>query len=312
MRIVFLGTPAFAVPSLERLASEPGFEAAGVICQPDRPVGRKGELRAPAVKETAQRLGLEIYQPEKIRSDDAFAWMQARQPGAIVVIAYGQIIPRRIFELPRWGTINAHASLLPKYRGAAPIQWAIASGEHITGVTTMKIDTGLDTGDMLLKRSLEIGAHETAPQLSARLAALSAELLVETLRELQAGRIQAEPQNNAEATLAPILKREDGRADWGRPAVELYNRWRGFQPWPGLHTRLQGQQLTIHRCEVDSEPEPSRAAAPGTLLERNGRWLAQCAQGQLVLEEVQLEGRKRMPADAFFRGARVTSGTVLE
>jgi len=304
MDIVFLGTPAFAVPTLRYLVEAgpaQGMHVRAVICQPDRPVGRKAEMQSPAVKVFAATHGIEVAQPDKIRSDAAFELLAAYRPTVTVVVAYGQIIPRRIFELPPLGTMNAHASLLPKYRGAAPIQWALAQGETVTGITTMKIDAGLDTGDMLLRREVEIGAEEDAIQLSARLAELAAQLTFETLLGLERGMIQPQPQAHAAATLAPILKRSDGRADWNRRADELYNQWRGFQPWPGLHSRFRGQQLTVHRCH----PVRGEAAAPGTLRLEGSQLRGATGEGWLVLEEVQLEGRKRVTGAEFARGARL-------
>lgn len=313
MRVVFLGTPAFAVPTLQRLV-EAGpardIHVVGVVCQPDRPAGRGGGLKAPAVKESAQRLGIAVAQPEKIRSDEAFAFLRGCAPDAQVVVAYGQIIPRRVFDLPRLGTINAHASLLPRYRGAAPIQWAIARGERVTGITTMRINEGLDTGDMLLKRECPIDPHETAIELSGRLAALAADLTLETLIGIERGAITPEPQNDAEATLAPLLKKEDGRVQWSWPVEEIYNRWRGFQPWPGVFAYLRGKQLSIQRCRVGTARPVGKV--PGTLrLESSNALLCACSNGWLALDEVQLEGRKRLAGAEFARGMRLQSGERL-
>lgn len=308
VNVLFLGTPAFAVPTLERLAVHPEMQVRGVLCQPDRPAGRGGELRQPAVKQAALRLGLPVFQPARIRSEEAWQYLSAHQPDVMVVVAYGQIIPRRVFELPPLGTINAHASLLPAYRGAAPIQWAIANGEAVTGVTTMRINDGLDTGDMLLRGELAIGANETALELSPRLAALSADLIVETLLGLRAGAITPQPQDDSRASLAPILKKEDGRIDWSWPAQKIYNRWRGFQPWPGLHSTWKGKQLAITRCEPVPEPAPA-GSLPGTLLRLEGnRPGCVTGDGVLLLTEVQQEGRKRLPAMDFARGARLAFG----
>ena len=308
VNVLFLGTPAFAVPTLERLAAHPEMHVRGVLCQPDRPAGRGGELRQPAVKQAALRLGLPVFQPARIRSEEAWEYLSAHQPDVMVVVAYGQIIPRRVFELPPLGTINAHASLLPAYRGAAPIQWAIANGEPVTGVTTMRINEGLDTGDMLLRGELAIGTNETALELSPRLAALSADLIVETLLGLRAGAITPQPQDDSRASLAPILKKEDGRIDWSWPAQQIYNRWRGFQPWPGLHSTWKGKQLAITRCEPATEPAQA-GSQPGTLLRLEGNRLG-CVTGDgvLLLTEVQQEGRKRLPAMDFARGARIAFG----
>ncbi len=307
--VIFLGTPAFAVPALERLAATPGLRLRAVVCQPDRPAGRGGALQSPAVKQAALRLGLEVFQPEKIRGDDGLQWLAARQPEALAVVAYGQLLPPRVFELPRLGAINAHASLLPRYRGAAPIQWALARGERETGVTTMRINAGMDTGDMLLQRRLSIGEEETAPELSRRLAVLAAELLAETLLGLAQARLSSIPQDDSQASLAPRLKKEDGLADWQRPARELYNHWRGFQPWPGLYTFLRGERLSIHRCRILAEADAP--APPGTLLPEAKLMSVACAPGVLQLLEVQLEGRKPLSGEEFLRGARLAPGERL-
>lgn len=301
MRVVYLGTPEFAVPSLEALAAAPDIELLGVICQPDRQAGRGLERREPAVKTAAARLGLPLLQPERIKADEAQAWLEQRRPEALAVVAYGQILPRRVFELPRWGAINAHASLLPRYRGAAPIQWALARGETVTGVTTMRIEAGLDSGPILLQRALAIAPDETAPELSRRLAPLAAELLLETLRGLARDLVVPRPQDAAQATLAPLLAKEDGLADWSQPARELYNRWRGFQPWPGLHTAFRGQPLQLIRVR----PAAGAAAAPGTLALDGEQLAAACGSGALVLDEVRLAGRAAVAGAAFARGARL-------
>jgi methionyl-tRNA formyltransferase len=307
VRLVFLGTPEFAVPSLERLAREPGFELTAVVCQPDRPAGRGAALRPPAVKLAAAALGLAVYQPQRIGGAEGVAWLRAQAPEALAVVAYGQLLPPAVFALPRHGAINAHASLLPLYRGAAPIQWAIARGEAVTGVTTMRINAGLDTGDMLLQRSFDIPPDATTLDLSPRLAALAATLMIETLQALDAGRLAPRPQP-AEGTLAPRLRREDGRAAWTSPARELYNRWRGFQPWPGLHTRFRGQQLAILACRPADAPA---AAAPGHMEWTAGGLEVHCGQGRLRLEQVRLEGRNTVSGADFARGARLQPGEAL-
>jgi methionyl-tRNA formyltransferase len=303
VRIVFMGTPAFAVPTLRQLAAAPGMEVTAVVCQPDRPAGRGGQLRPPAVKLAAQELGLPVFQPLRMRGEEPLAWLRAQRPGVLAVVAFGQLLPPAVFNLPRWGAVNAHASLLPAYRGAAPIQWALANGETTTGVTTMQIDAGLDTGAMLEQRAVPIGPDETAPELSARLAELAADLMVATLRSLEKGTLVACPQPEG-ATLAPLLTRADGRADWSAPASVLYNRWRGFQPWPGLHTTFRDKQLTIVRCR----PRAGQAA-PGLLVECDGTPAVGCGQGLLALEEVRLEGKQAVSGAAFANGARLAWGT---
>lgn len=304
MRIVFLGTPEFAVPALEALARAPGHEVTAAVCQPDRPAGRGGALRAPAVKQAAERLGVPVYQPARLRGPDAQAWLAAQQPDVLAVVAFGQLLPPAVFELPRYGAINAHASLLPELRGAAPIQWAIARGDRLTGVTTMRIDAGLDTGDMLLQRELDIAPDVTAPELSVQLTRLAAELMVETLSGLEHGTITPRPQPAA-GTLAPLLSRADGQADWAQPATVLYNRWRGFQPWPGLHTCLRSRQLTIVRCHPEAEPAPGE---PGTLHESLQGIAVTCGAGRLVVEQVRPQGKRDTVAADFARGARLHWG----
>jgi methionyl-tRNA formyltransferase len=243
--MIFCGTPAFAVPSLERLIAEPEFEIAGVVTQPDRPRGRGREVHGSPVKEAAVAAGIPVYQPAKIKLDEGFEYFERLAPDAVVIIAYGQIISQRLIDIPRLGWINVHASLLPKYRGAAPINWAIANGEKRTGLTTMRIDAGLDTGPMLLNYETEIGADETAPELTARLANAAAPLIVETLEKLDRGEITPTPQDNSKMSLAPPLKKEDGRIDWSLDARKIHNRIRGLQPWPGAFTTFRGKNCQI-------------------------------------------------------------------
>src|SRR5436305_13357998 len=251
--LVFCGTPQFAVPTLEKLA-EAGFNLRLVLTQPDRPKGRGLGLVASPVKQTAQRLGLPVYQPEKIKQNEELrAKLDQITPAAIIVVGYGRIIPKWMLELPKYGNINLHASLLPKYRGAAPIQWAIANGEQVTGVTTMRIDEGLDTGDILLQKEMAILDEDTAETVAPRLAAIGADLMIETLQGLAELTISPVPQKNDEATLAPILNKEDGRIDFSRDAQEIYNRLRGFQPWPGAFTIFRGKALNITGAKPNHE-----------------------------------------------------------
>lgn len=306
MKLVFLGTPEFAVPSLEALA-EAGHQVLAVYTQPDRPAGRKQELKAPPVKEAALRLGLEVRQPERIRH--CVDELAAMKPDAMAVVGYGQIIPPSIIDIPPLGILNVHASLLPKYRGAAPIQWAIANGETVTGVTIMRIDAGLDTGDILLQEATKIGAEETAPELAARLAPMGARLLVQALEGLANGSIQPVPQDHAQATLAPILKREDGLVDFRWPAARIACRARGFQPWPGAWTWWRGQRFFLWKCRPAHVETP---AVPGKLFSHGRRLYAACGQGEaLELLEVQAEGRKRMDSAAFLNGYRLTENDIL-
>ena len=304
MNLVFLGTPSFAVPTLERIV-EAGHRVVAVYTQPDRPKGRGGALAASPVKETALRLSLPVYQPERVRRPEVVEQLKQMNPEAMVVVGYGQIIPRTIIDIPPRGIINVHASLLPKYRGAAPIQWAIANGEARTGVTTMRIDAGLDTGDMLLKWETAIGAEENAIQLGQRMSLAGADLLVETL----AATIDPIPQDNSEASLAPILKKEDGLIDWTWPARKIFNRARGFLPWPGAYTSFRGQLFHIWKARVAEETGPG---APGSLVHLKKRLLIAGGEGTMLeLLEIQIEGRKRMPAEAFLNGHHLNENEVL-
>ena len=306
MRLVFLGTPSFAVATLERLL-EAGHQVLAVYTQPDRPKGRGGQLSASPVKEAALRRGLPVRQPERIKAPEVLAELAFPRLEAMLVVGYGQIIPQAIIDLFPLGIINVHASLLPAYRGAAPIQWAIARGETVTGVTTMRINAGLDTGDILLARETLIGPDETAAELAARLAPLGADLLVETLAGLQAGSIVPRRQDEALASYAPILRKEDGCIDWNLAAREVYNRVRGFVPWPGAYTWFRGQRLHVWKARPAGCP-----VGPGTVLSVGRRLLAGCGDGEgLELLEVQLEGRKRVVAEAFLNGQHLEPGEVL-
>ncbi|MBA3975130.1 MAG: methionyl-tRNA formyltransferase [Candidatus Solibacter sp.] len=300
MRLVFLGTPEFAVPTLEALV-EAGHAVAAVYTQPDRPKGRGQQVAFPPVKECALRLGLEVRQPLKIRT--CLDELAAIDAGAMVVVGYGQIIPQPIIDLPRFGIFNVHASLLPKYRGAAPIQWAVANGETVTGVAIMQIEAGLDTGPVFDVASTEIGPEETSLDLAPRLASMGARLMVDVLHRVEAGIAVAVPQDHRHATLAPILKKEDGLIDWPRPAAEIHNRSRGFLPWPGAWTAFRGERLNVWKCR----PAGVEAAGPpGKLTVKNRRLFASCGAGTaLELIEVQQEGRKRVTAEAFINGARI-------
>ena len=306
LKLVFCGTPEFAVPTLEAMLAA-HHQIALVVSQPDRPTGRDQQLNAPPVKQSALASGLPITQPEKIRSNTEFrAQLEAIAPDAIVVVAYGRIIPYWMLALPRLGCINLHASLLPKHRGAAPIQWAIALGDAYTGNTTMLLEEGLDTGPILLQQTIEISPNQTAVDLFPLLAHDGAPLVVETLAGLSNGIIQPQPQNHETATFAPLLDREDGRIDFAvRTSHEIYNRWRGFQPWPGAFTTLNEKKLIVHSMAIarGSYAEGLGFAEPGWVVVENHRLLAACA-GNTWLEflEIQLEGKKRMTTDEFLRG----------
>jgi len=308
MKLVFCGTPAFAVPVLEAVIAA-GHEVALVITQPDRAAGRGLETHIPPVKQTALAHGIEVVQPDKIRNNlDLRARLESIQPDAILVVAYGRIIPQWMLDLPPYGNINLHGSLLPKYRGAAPIQWAIANGEHVTGVTTMVLEAGLDTGPMLLARSVPIGEEETAEDLFISLSAIGAELMVQTLAGIHDGSVTPLAQDHTQATLAPILTREDGLMDFARTARQTYDRWRGFQPWPGAHTLLRGKKLIVHRMRIAE----GLIVPPGEMLVEGDRLFLGCAaETTLELLEVQMEGKRRMPAAEFLRGYQVRSGERL-
>ena len=307
MRLVFMGTPAFAVPTLEAVVHA-GHEVAAVLTQPDRPRGRGQNAAASPVKEAAVRLGLTLYQPERVRRPEAVEYLRGLQSEAMVVVGYGQIIPQVVIDLAPLGIINVHASLLPKYRGAGPIQWAIVRGETRTGVTTMRINAGLDTGDMLLKAETEIGPDENASELGRRLAVMGADLLVKTLDGLQAGMIIAEKQDDTQATLAPLLKKEDGAIDWADSAQAIHNRVRGLQPWPGAYTSFRGQPLHLWKTRVFEAGAGNRV--PGRLVSVKPLVVA-CGSGTLELLEVQLEGRKRISAADFANGQRLTENDIL-
>ncbi len=312
MKLVFCGTPRFAVPSLRALLAA-GHEIALVVTQPDRPVGRAQQLTAPPVKQAALDAGLQVTQPEKIRNNEEFrARLEAIAPEAIVVVAYGRLIPPWMLALPRLGCINLHASLLPRYRGAAPVQWAVAMGDVFTGNTTMLLEEGLDTGPILLQEALAIAPEQTAADLFDVLAEGGAPLLARTLAGMAEGSIEPRPQNHAGATFAPLLDREDGRMQFSaRTATELKNRWRGFQPWPGAFTALDGKKLIVHRMNV---AEATSFAAPAEVLpgqihvEEQRLFVACAGNTWLELLEVQLEGKKRLATDEFLRGAGFTSG----
>ncbi len=316
MKAVFLGTPDFAVPTLDALVAA-GHTVLEVITQPDRPKGRKQELTPSPVKAAALRHNLPVYQPERIRRPDSVEHLRALAPDVMVVVGYGQIIPQSIIDIAPLGIINVHASLLPELRGAAPIQWSIARGYKTTGVTTMRIDAGLDTGDTIHFHETEIGPDETAPELSSRLAESGAELLIRTLADLAAGRVTPQPQDNARATLAPILKKEDGRIDWNHSAQSIHNLIRGFQPWPGAHTSFRGQSLHLWRSRLvphlpfNGDLKPGALFHPGALIHKNGVFAVGGDGVPLELLEVQLEGRKKMSAEIFANGHRLTQTEQL-
>ncbi len=311
MKLVFCGTPVFGVPTL-KLALRAGYEVPLVVTQPDRRAGREQVLTAPPVKRAAIEAGIRVTQPEKIKNNEEFrAELERIQPDAILVVAYGRIIPKWMLDLPRLGNLNLHGSLLPKYRGAAPVQWAIANGEGATGATTMRLDEGLDTGDILLQREMALAPSMTAADVFPLLAEMGADLMMETLRGLDAGTITPRKQDESKATVAPILTREDGRMDFTRPAMALYNRWRGFQPWPGAWTLLGGKKLAVHRM-LPTEVRGVRWGSPGELLVEEGTLFAACGEGTwLELVEIQAEGKRKMTAGEFLRGHSIQTGAQL-
>jgi methionyl-tRNA formyltransferase len=303
MQLIFLGTPDFAVPTLDALVAA-GHTVLEVVTQPDRPKGRHQTLTPSPVKLAAQRHNLPVWQPERIRHADSVAHLRALAPEAMVIVGYGQIIPQAIIDIAPLGIINVHASLLPELRGAAPIQWSVARGHEKTGVTTMRIDAGLDTGDIALKWETLIDPDETAPELSSRLASAGADLLLQTLDGLAKGTIKPIPQDSANATLAPILKKEDGRIDWTLPAKTIHNLIRGLQPWPGAYTMFRGQSLHLWRSRLVAT---KRNLEPGVLIQDGGVFAVAGDGASLELIELQLEGRKRMPAGVFANGHRLTN-----
>ena len=315
MRLVFCGTPEFAVPTLRAVLAA-GHEVALVVTQPDRAAGRGLAMQMPPVKRVAAEHGIAVVQPEKIKANaELRERLEGIAPEAIVVVAYGRILPQWMLDLPRLGNINLHGSLLPKYRGAAPVQWAVANGETTTGVTTMRLDAGLDTGAMLLARVVPIGAEQGAAEVFDVLAAVGAELMVETLHGLEAGTLDAVAQNHAQATLAPILTREDGLVDFSRASKAIYDRWRGFYPWPGAHTVFRGKKLILHALvsvAMESLVTSLESTGEGEMLVSEGALYAVCgAMTALRIDELQLEGKRRMTAVEFVRGYQVKSGERL-
>lgn len=307
IRTVFMGTPDFALPSLAGLL-DAGANLVGVYTQPDRPRGRGRKVAESPVKEVAREYGIPVFQPRRLRDPEAVEELRALRPELIVVVAYGQILPPAVLEMPRYRCINVHASLLPSYRGAAPINKALVDGADETGVTTMLMDEGLDTGDMLVKRRTPIGPDETAGQLHDRLALLGREALEETLQRLCAGTLVAEKQNDALSTYAPMMQKEDGRIDWRQPAVRIHNQVRGLDPWPGAYTHLDDQVLKISATRIDE----SLSGAPGEILaaDKDGVRVA-CGAGVLIVGELQLPGKKRLAAVDFLSGHPLHAGTVL-
>lgn len=307
MKIIFMGTPEFAVPSLKAL-TESEDEVIAVVCQPDKPVGRKRELHKPLTKQFAESRNISVLQPAKIRNNEKFLnELKQLAPDLICVAAYGKILPKEVLDLPVHGCINVHSSLLPKYRGAAPINWAIINGESRTGVTTMLMDEGMDTGDILLIEETNITADDTSETLTKRLSEIGAELLIKTIDELKQEGLNPIKQSDSEATLAPILKKEHGEIDWSKSATEIRNQIRGLLPWPVAYTNLNGKMLKIFSADVSE-----KSGNPGVVLEASKSILRiACGSGSLDLKELQLEGNKKMEIRSFLAGRKIESGMRL-
>lgn len=310
MRIVFMGTADFAVPCLKALA-EDGYQIAGVVTQPDRPRGRGRKLAATPVKQAAEQLGLPIFQPEKIKEMTSIKEIESLQPECIVVVAYGQLLPKVLLEMAPYGCINVHASLLPEYRGGAPIHRAIMDGKERTGVTTMFVSEQLDAGDIILQSSRKISADMTVGELHDLLAADGAKLLLETLELLKKGDAPRIPQEEEKATYAPLLTRQDEWIDWRRPAQEIVNQVRGMDPWPGAYTLWKGKNLKVWKAEVAAKPDSSHT--PGTIIAVNNEGaLVACGDGQgILIKELQLQGRKRLHIEEFIKGNALAPGSIL-
>lgn len=310
MKLIFMGTPEFAVPSLARLIND-GHEIAAVFTQPDKPAGRGNRLHPPPIKTLAAQHGIAVHQPSKIRNNEEVRDVfNDIAPDVCVVVAYGKILPEWLLVIPRLGCINVHASVLPKYRGAAPINWAIARGERETGVTIMQMDAGMDTGPMLATRVIQIGEEETAPELSGRLAQLGAELLSETLPLVERGEVPVVAQVDSEASYAPVLKREDGLIDWQMTAREIADRVRAFQPWPATYTNFRGGRLIIWRAREYSSDQIDKSHEPAAIIaiEKNGFVISCAGPSALLVEELQIEGKRRVSARDFINGTRLQPG----
>lgn len=308
MRVVFMGTPDFSVPTLEKII-EAGHEVIGVVTQPDKAKGRGKKVLFPPVKETALAHNLSVYQPKRARDPEFIEEMKALNPDVMVVVAFGQILPKAILDIPKYGCINVHASLLPKYRGAAPIQWAVIRGEKVSGVTTMQMDVGLDTGDMLLKKEVLLDEEETGGSLHDKLSTLGGNLLIETLEKIEAGDIHPEKQDDSQAgEYARMLDKNLGRIDFSMPAVEIERLIRGLNPWPSAFTSYNGKTMKLWKAKADNCGQ----GVPGQVIhvDKNS-FTVQTGQGTLQILELQMEGKKRMDAGAFLRGCPLETGTIL-
>jgi methionyl-tRNA formyltransferase len=308
MRAIFFGTPDIAVPSLEALARL--ADVVAVVCQPDRPAGRGLHLHPPAVKVAALARGLPVFQPEKVRTPSFAAWVAEQGADFALVLAYGRILPPAVLAAPRRGCLNLHASILPRLRGAAPINWAIVRGESVTGVSLMQMDEGLDTGPVFAIRTTPIGPDETAGELASRLALVATDVVNRDLLPALSGAVSAAPQNESEATLAPILDKQDGLIDWARPAAVVHNHVRGMTPWPGAFTHVNGKRLKLQAARVS--PFPAKGATPGSLVVADPDLvLVACTEGTLEILRAQLEGRKALSARELVAGRTLAEGQVL-
>ncbi|MGN0497567.1 MAG: methionyl-tRNA formyltransferase [Acutalibacteraceae bacterium] len=305
MRVVFMGTPDFAVPCLEALVNA-GYEVIGAFTQPDKPKGRGYALAPPPVKVTALEHNIPVYQPKTLRDGEALKILEELSPECIVVVAYGKILPKDILELPKYGCINVHASLLPKYRGAAPIQWSVINGESETGVTAMYMDEGLDTGDMIMKRSCEIGENETAGELHDKLSALGAQLIVEALKALENGSAKREKQDDSLSCYSPMLDKSLCQIDWSKSAQQVHNKVRGLSPWPVATSSINGKKVKIHQTLLSSDN-----GTPGEIISLSPLTVA-CGSGSVIINELQLEGKKRMNSQSFLNGHKLNIGDKFE
>ena len=308
MRIIFMGTPDFSVGTLEALV-EAGHDVCLVVTQPDKPKGRGKEMQFTPVKEAALKHGIPVFQPRRVREPECVEELRKYNADVCVVIAFGQILPKEILELTPYGCMNVHASLLPAYRGAAPIQWALISGEKVTGITTMQMDEGLDTGDMLLKVEVPITSEDTGETLHDKMAAAGAALAVETLEQMEKGTLTPEKQGETTTPYAKMLKKEMGNIDWSKPADEIERLVRGMNSWPSAYTKWDNKVMKIWKAAVEDK---NTEAAPGTIVKvTKDNFAVQTGNGLLVVKELQIPGKKRMNADAFLRGYQIAEGTVL-
>ncbi len=309
MKIVFMGTPEFAIPSLDMLLKE-GYDVAAVVTQPDKPKGRGNKMSPPPVKEYAMEHGIEVLQPEKVKTEEFVEKIKAINPDLLVTAAYGKILPKSVLDIPKHGCINVHGSLLPKYRGAAPIQWSIINGEKVTGITTMYTDVGMDTGDMLVKAEIEITEDMTAGELHDKLSVLGAEVLKETLKRLENGTLERIPQNDEEATYAPMMTKETGCIDWSKSSREIHNLVRGTNPWPGAYTFYNDKKMKIWMTSVISDEEHDSKAGTILKVSKDGIVVA-CGLGKLIIKEIQFENARKMSVEEYICGHKIDEGELL-